>query len=232
MANCSNCSASLPANSITCDYCGSRNDTDLKGVHRYTTHEIESARTCPRCTIPLRTIDLHLNGKFLIERCDECLGLFFDPGELEVLLQATVTNVFTINRKQLDNINVARRSTDYGVSYVKCPACFTVMNRVNFGARSGVIVDRCPDHGVWLDGGELRHLFEWMKAGGSLLEKERREQQQKEAERALARENRRRVEQPAASGNYPDYSRDGGLTGQQDPDLFQLLRKMVKFFSS
>ena len=159
MANCSNCSAPLPPNSIVCEYCGSRNDVDLKGVHYNTTHETDSERTCPRCSIPLATIDLKLNGKFLIERCDECLGLFFDPGELEALLEATVANVFTINRNELDSINATMRAVDYGVYYIKCPVCAKIMNRVNFGARSGVIVDRCKDHGVWLDGGELRPLF-------------------------------------------------------------------------
>ena len=173
MANCSNCSAPLPPNSILCEYCGSRNDIDLKGINYYTTNETESERICPRCTIGLRTIDLKIDGTFLIERCDECLGLFFDPGELEALLEATVSNVFTINRSQLDNINITKRSSDYGVSYIKCPICSKLMNRVNFGTKSGVIVDRCKDHGVWLDGGELRHLFEWMKAGGKLLQQER-----------------------------------------------------------
>lgn len=62
-----------------CEYCGSRNDVDLKGVHHYTTHEPESARRCPRCGVQLKTIDLKLDGRFLIERCDDCLGLFFDP---------------------------------------------------------------------------------------------------------------------------------------------------------
>lgn len=98
MANCSNCSAPLPSGSIRCEYCGSRNDIDLKGINYYTTNEPESERICPRCNVRLKTIDLKVEGKFLVERCDECLGLFFDPGELEALLQATVTNVFAIDR--------------------------------------------------------------------------------------------------------------------------------------
>lgn len=228
MANCSNCAAPLPAHSIICSYCGSRNDTDLKGVHRYTTHELDSGRTCPRCNVPLQNIDLQLHGKFFIERCDRCLGLFFDPGELEALLQATVTHVYTINRKQLANINNARRSSEYGISYIKCPVCATIMNRVNFGSRSGVIVDRCPDHGLWLDGGELRQLFEWSKAGGSLLEQERREQQRQEKERA-----ERQKLAMATSGDPREFR---GYAGHSDTpelelDLLQMLQKVVKFFS-
>ncbi len=229
MANCSNCSAPLPQNSIRCDFCGSRNDVDLKGVHYYTTHETDSARTCPRCNIPLKTIDLKLDGKFLIERCDECLGLFFDPGELEALLEATVTNVFVIDRSRLGNITIA--PNDYGVSYVKCPVCAKIMNRVNFGAKSGVIVDRCKEHGVWLDGGELRHLMEWMKAGGKLLDQERQEERKK-AEAEQERERRDKITQ-MPGGRYPDNSFDdyGSILRTEDPDLFHIIKKAVDFFT-
>jgi Zn-finger nucleic acid-binding protein len=46
------------------------------------------------------------------------------------------------------------------------------MNRVNYGQRSGVIVDKCMHHGVWLDCGEITHLMEWKQAGGQLLDKQ------------------------------------------------------------
>lgn len=229
MANCCNCAAPLPTNSITCTYCGSRNDTDLKGVHHYTTHELDSGRTCPRCNLPLQSIDLQLSGKFLIERCDQCLGLFFDPGELDTLLQATVANVYAINRKQLDHINNAMRSSDYGATtYIKCPVCATIMNRVNFGARSGVIVDRCPDHGIWLDGGELRQLFEWSKAGGNLLEQERRERLLEEQQQT----KRKRMAQPVADADSWEHRANVDLfEPERDPDLFRMLQKVVRFFS-
>ncbi len=170
MPNCVNCSAPLPSNSIECEYCGSRNDTDLKGIHEFTTQEVHSQRICPKCNITLQTIDLKIDGKFLIERCEECFGLFFDSGEIEALLDASVKNVYTINLKKLDNINLAMTPKDAAnVIYIKCPVCSRFMNRVSFGIKSGVIIDRCKEHGVWLNAGELRHLFEWKKAGGKLL---------------------------------------------------------------
>lgn len=233
MAHCSNCSAPLPANSIQCDYCGSRNDVDLNGINYYTTNENDTERVCPRCTIALKTIDLKLNGKFLIERCDQCLGLFFDPAELEALLEATVTNVFTIDRSQLNAINNQMKPSDYGGSYVKCPICTKLMNRVNFGAKSGVIVDRCKDHGVWLDGGELRHLFEWMKAGGKLLQQEREEQLKKTAGQEQERERRRKLAQSGNGGVYPNdtsYHLFGTPLRNSDPDLFDIVTSAIRFF--
>lgn len=232
MANCSSCSAPLPPNSIKCQYCGSRNDIDLAGIHYNTTHELESPRICPRCSIPLRTINVETGGTFLIERCEQCLGLFFDPGELEALLEATVSNVFVVNRGEIDSINSSLRSGDYGVNYVKCPDCAQFMNRVNFGAKSGVIVDRCKDHGVWLDGGELRHLFEWMKAGGKLLDEERREQQKKEADRQSRQESARR-DQPSPGMNYVgpgSFAGYGSSLKSQDADLFGMVCSAISFF--
>jgi len=233
VANCTNCSAPLPQESIKCTYCGSRNDTDLKGVHYYTTHEIESERICPRCSIRLRTIDLNINGRFLIERCDQCLGLFFDPNELETLLEATVSNVFTINKTQLDACKSVMRASEQSAFYVKCPVCSKIMNRVNFGTNSGVIVDRCKDHGLWLDGGELRHLFEWMKAGGKLLQKEREEDRKREEVRKQDHEKHKLPAQPSIGSscqNDSDFSIFGGTLKGSDPDLFDIVIKAAGYF--
>lgn len=231
MANCTNCSAPLPPELLICAYCGSRNDVDLKGVHFYTTHAAETSRTCPRCAIPLKTIDLKLKGLFLVERCETCLGLFFDPGELEALLAATVANVFDINRKQLARIGTLRNQ-EYGVSYIRCPVCTTVMNRVNFGARSGVIVDRCKEHGVWLDGGELRHLFEWMKAGGKMLDIQRQEERKlQEASEELKRQKQSSDNSLEGKLSEPqDFDSFGAILRKDDPDLFDIVKSAVRFF--
>ncbi len=226
MANCTNCSAPLPPDSIQCDYCGTRNDIDLQGINYYTTHETDSERVCPRCAVSLSTIDLKIKGRFLIERCGQCLGLFFDPGELEALLEASVSNVFTIDNNKLNGLNAIKRAVEYGAFYIKCPVCSKLMNRVNFGTKSGVIVNRCREHGVWLDGGELRHLFEWMKAGGQLLDKERHEQALAEA----AREKQR----PAQAVNYTEQSvfdSYGSTLKNEDPDLFDLVRDAIRIFT-
>jgi Zn-finger nucleic acid-binding protein len=230
MANCSNCAAPLPQGSILCEYCGSRNDIDLKGVNYYTTHEADSERICPRCGINLETIDLKLNGKFLIERCGQCLGLFFDPGELEALLDATVSNVFTVNKGMLENISSIKRCSDYGISYIPCPVCKKLMNRVNFGAKSGVIVDRCKEHGVWLDGGELRHLFEWMKAGGKILDQQLKEEKKRLDEQQEKEKNY--LPPPSSSvGEYGYFDEYGGTLRSSDPDLFDIVKSAIRFFT-
>jgi Zn-finger nucleic acid-binding protein len=40
------------------------------------------------------------------------------------------------------------------------------MARRNFHRISGVVVDRCPKHGMWLDADELHRIFEFVSKGG------------------------------------------------------------------
>lgn len=185
MARCSNCKAPLPSGSVLCEYCGNRTDIDLKGIHYYTTHESDTPRICPRCNIKLKTVDIKLDGRFLIDRCEECLGIFFDNGELEAVLDASVKNAIEINHLGLKAINAKREPNQYPVTYIKCPICSQLMNRLNYGAQSGVIIDRCYQHGIWLDGGELRQLMEWTRLGGPLLEQKRQEERRRAEEQRL-----------------------------------------------
>src|SRR5204863_2759893 len=52
------------------------------------------------------------------------------------------------------------------VSYVPCPECGQLMNRINFARCSGVIVDVCKGHGTWFDRDELSRIVEFIRGGG------------------------------------------------------------------
>jgi len=169
MAACSSCSAPLDADTNKCQYCGTRNDVDLKNKHAYSIIRSETPLSCPHCETSLQSINLDVEDVFVIERCTQCFGLFFDSGKIEALLEKSVDPVFEINHKQLDAINRERFPADKAVKYIKCPVCRSFMNRNVFGYRSGVIVDSCRKHGIWLDSGEITHLMEWKRVGGQLL---------------------------------------------------------------
>lgn len=169
MANCVSCSAPLPAYADICVYCGGKHDTDFHGVHRYTVSRPVSERICPHCDISLQTINLEFESKFFIERCKQCMGIFFDPGELQALLEKSVTNVFEVDFQRLTSVNQQLYKKNKSIRYLKCPVCSGHMRRTNFANRSGVIIDSCREHGVWLDGGELNQLMEWKKSGGEML---------------------------------------------------------------
>jgi Zn-finger nucleic acid-binding protein len=99
------------------------------------------------------------------------------------------------------------------------------MNRINFGSRSGVIADKCRKHGLWLDGGELRQILEWMKAGGMIYHKE------KELEMArLELEQEKKNIQFKMIDNVPSQSHGTAYKEPEDDEsnLLPLIGRLLK----
>lgn len=165
--DCVNCGAPLPAKTTRCPYCQTLNDVDLRG--RITVARGTTSRDCPRCRKKLTAVLLQVGADHLeLDRCSTCHGLFFDPGEIESVLDGIETRAEDIDHRQLLTLIEEETPSDdfQKVTYVPCPDCGQLMNRRSFGQRSGVIVDSCRGHGIWLDGGELRRLIRWTQAGG------------------------------------------------------------------
>ena len=185
---CTNCSGRLEGTMTFCPFCGVRQDVNLRQIH-FRDLGCDASLPCPHCTTPLGVIEFDSEPKVRIERCTTCYGTFFNPGELEVLLNAHTHPLVWLDPVQLQQI-AADFSQDPEITYRKCPMCAERMSHINFAGRSGVIVDRCGTHGVWLEGSELRRLLEWWRAGGKLIF------QQHEAERAKQLYGRRETERP------------------------------------
>jgi Zn-finger nucleic acid-binding protein len=150
-----------------CPFCGVRQDVNLRQIHHRDLGRDESL-PCPHCTTALDVIEFDSEPRIRIERCTTCFGTFFNPGELELLLEARTNPLVWLDPVQLQQI-AADFSQDPVVAYRKCPLCAERMSHINFAGRSGVIIDRCWTHGVWLEGSELRRLTEWWRAGGKLI---------------------------------------------------------------
>jgi Zn-finger nucleic acid-binding protein len=144
---------------------------DLRRKIEVVASGLQINRICPRCYCKLLTIDLSGNETFLIERCEQCFGLFFDLGELEDFLRLDVPRTPEINHHRINALINENYHKDYPVGYIKCPVCKDLMNRKNYGKKSGVVVNKCSLHGVWLDSGLLNHLIGWTRAGGIELDK-------------------------------------------------------------
>ncbi len=99
---------------------------------------------CPLCVAELQT-----QPEPLLSTCPECGGAFCGTATLKQLIQQA--------RQTLSTELYQRPKVPFGapVKYVRCPACDQLMDRHNFGVTSGVIVDVCPQDGVWFDNGEL-----------------------------------------------------------------------------
>ncbi|OYV05088.1 MAG: hypothetical protein CFE26_13435 [Verrucomicrobiales bacterium VVV1] len=150
-----------------CPFCGVRQDVNLRQIHFRDMGFIPSM-ACPECTTPLAMIEFDTEPKIQIERCPTCYGTFFNPGEVEALLDTQTNPLVWLDPEQLNQI-AADFQQEREIFYRKCPVCFERMSHVNFGGHSGVILDRCGTHGVWLDGSKLRRLTEWWRAGGKLI---------------------------------------------------------------
>lgn len=182
---CACCGSSLLTSKPRCAYCGTIANVDLLGKHHYSSVVPEVPRPCPNCQEILKTINVGEDSSpFLIERCESCLGLFFDPGELDSLIEHHVRAIFSVDRIALAGL--AQERPEDSVRYRKCPVCSTLMNRINFGSRSGVIIDSCRNHGIFLDAGELHHILKWVRAGGSIAAGEDEEDQRQTDQRQQA----------------------------------------------
>ncbi|MCH9813734.1 MAG: zf-TFIIB domain-containing protein [Epsilonproteobacteria bacterium] len=161
MYKCKNCAA--PLEGIVCTYCGVRNEVDLK--HRYEVHK-ETERVCPNCEVFLETLIIDKEKELYIEQCKHCHGIFLDYGELEALMEREIIKSDKYNYEKLRLILDNPIAREKEVKYKKCPECRKVMSRLNYKQKSGVILDRCIEHGYWLDSGELRQMMEWAKLAG------------------------------------------------------------------
>lgn len=127
-------------------------------------------------------------GATTLNECETCLGLWLDVSSFEKICadreqqSAVLGQAVSVGQDQL-------RETGK-VSYVPCPECSNLMNRVNFARCSGVVVDICKGHGTWFDRDELSRIVEFIQSGGLQtsrkkekieLEEERRRLQQEQA---------------------------------------------------
>ena len=224
MKRCQSCSA--PLHGIICDYCGTRNNVDLDGFKKMTNLRPMNERSCPVCHTPLSTIDVGEKVPLMIERCNSCYGLFFDKDELETMIDSKVKGSRNVDLKLLQELTENPRYVDV-IVYRRCPVCQKHLQRRNFQRASGVIMDECVEHGIWLDPGELRQIMEWVKAGGI--------KKQKRKEEALASESSASTNRKAKkqSGHYryqsETESADPRSTHDRNLDLFDMLGEILDF---
>ncbi len=111
---------------------------------------------CPNCRRALHAIEMG-EEQVQVDACTGCSGVWVERGELDQLVRRPF-----IRRPDLQAIGrqvAALRLAPDPVVYRPCPACHSMMNRRNFARLSGVIIDECVRHGLWLDRGELEAIL-------------------------------------------------------------------------
>jgi len=156
---CPQCHARNPRSSRFCTACGLGFDPEpvkIEGVEL----------PCPCCggLMPVRPV-----GGIGINECGSCGGLWVPGDRLDDLIGRALEARSGprpagpgARRPRVSGANPARQQ----VHYRKCPVCEAFMQRRNFRRCSGVIVDRCHEHGTWLDADELEQITGFLLAGG------------------------------------------------------------------
>ncbi|MCU1264665.1 MAG: hypothetical protein JWM21_983 [Acidobacteria bacterium] len=140
-----------------------------------------------------------------MRECFKCEGLWLDVTAFERICADREQQSAVLGAASPAPTHAAQDALSK-VSYVPCPECKQLMNRINFARCSGVIVDICRGHGTWFDRDELSRIVEFIHGGG--LEAAR------DKEKAQLEEARRQLEQDQLSAS----SRSSSLLGFDKDD--------------
>jgi Zn-finger nucleic acid-binding protein len=111
---------------------------------------------CVVCKEPMIVVE-HENIE--LDYCDNCHGVWFDAGEVELLMET-----MGLESTGLDGLHLAadEKSTE-GVR--KCPHCGKKMKKVALGHAPEMIIDACPrGDGLWFDSGEVGQLVAYLSS--------------------------------------------------------------------
>lgn len=209
---CTACGAVARDGAESCDYCGSgivpvdhrgglicpeclaRNLEDARfclacGVAFAPSEAIHGTpeRRCPCCDTWMAVREV---GGLLVQECTKCLGLWAPDDVFDALVERAAA---AARERGAEGVGAAPRvdggnPASHAVEYRRCPTCDALMNRRNFRKRSGVIIDRCHEHGTWLDAHELERIGGFVLSGRAAeaehLESTRRDDLRRAAARA------------------------------------------------
>lgn len=123
------------------------------------------ALTCPACE---HDLSHRAVGRVWVDECASCGGLWVGDEDFDHLINKAVEAARERPSFGLGSDRPRKRKTEFQteIRYRRCPACDGVMQRRNFGKRSGIIVDWCGRHGTWLDADELEDIADFIVKGG------------------------------------------------------------------
>jgi Zn-finger nucleic acid-binding protein len=116
---------------------------------------------CPACKSDMIVVE---HRKIELDYCTSCRGVWFDAGELELLLESAGLEGVEPLLAGLAGSNEA----DSKEKKRKCPICIRKMKKVLVGQKPEILLDICQrGDGIWFDGGELAQLMKQLagKAG-------------------------------------------------------------------
>jgi Zn-finger nucleic acid-binding protein len=114
---------------------------------------------CPVCKSDMIVVEYH---DIELDYCDQCRGVWFDAGELELVLQTLELeseHVLFTHMLQYPPAVTSEKPR-------RCPICNRKMRKTNLGGQPELLVDLCSrEDGIWFDGGEVAQLIQQLAQG-------------------------------------------------------------------
>ncbi len=145
---CVHCGKVMNEKYMACPHCGGQQQEIFEPL----------PPECPRCEVSLNV--LAGDGEEY-DVCPQCGGMWLDKDEFHRATRER--DVYKDVEIRGEYLKAPARGP---VEYIPCVRCGKLMNRKNFGKVSGVMIDRCGKHGVWLDAGELEKIRHFIADGG------------------------------------------------------------------
>jgi uncharacterized protein len=101
---------------------------------------------CPACKKPMVVLELN---KIEVDYCLSCGGIWFDEGELELVLENAHEKDALLSSFHVEKASREKKR--------RCPICRKTMEKIHCGKdEKACLVDKCKhNHGIWFDHGEL-----------------------------------------------------------------------------
>lgn len=242
---CPGCMARVSGSARFCSHCGSPILVAQAAAGA-------AQLNCPACGAASRLASRRLGAEpVAVSECSRCGGIWVDRAAFEVLVvrarhaQLGAPALATVAAAD-DPAGRSAAATAGGPAalaagepsgqtaplpggrlYRPCAVCGALMNRQNYGRKSGVILDLCRAHGIWFDLDELPRVLGWIQDGGE----QRAGQLDTEEAHAAARARRLEEDAGRAQAEWVGYSgqpdRDllGGLTDLLDEGIRRLFHR-------
>ncbi len=108
---------------------------------------------CPVCKYDMIAVEYH---NIELDYCNSCKGVWFDSGELELLLKSQGLEE---PKAFFDGILNSQEAASPEKKR-NCPVCGHKMKKTAIDEQPQILIDICRDeHGLWFDGGEVAQLI-------------------------------------------------------------------------
>ena len=128
-------------------------------MNRYSFDDLggSTVSDCPLCQLSMQNQEYE---GVMTQFCGTCWGHWLDDEALRHILETEVY-AFHSERKSVFEAWAVEIDSPESVgerAKLKCPVCTCEMQRAPFDKTCSVVVDRCDEHGTWLDVGEIKQL--------------------------------------------------------------------------